>query len=262
MRLATYRFADGIGPARIGDGSVADLRALAPDMIALLERGWDDAGEIAPTQPLEPARLLAPVPVPRAFLGVGLNYRDHAAEQGRAVPEVPTVFAKLSQTVGAPYGYVVRPAATFDYEGELGVVIGRGESVAGYVVVNDLTIRALAKPDTLVLAKGAPGCGPFGPWITTADEIADPYALRILTQVNGETRQDSTTAQLHHRIDALIAFIAGSVRLQPGDVITTGSPGGSGVGFTPPRWLVPGDVVRVAIEGLGEIEHMIVETST
>lgn len=259
VKLATYRFDDGPGPARVEGDRLADLRPLAATMIDLIARGWDDAGRIAATQPLNPARLLAPVPAPRAFLGVGLNYRDHAAEVGRALPEVPPIFAKLQSAVAAPFGTVAIPAPSFDYEGELGIVMGSGNSVAGYVVVNDFTVRSLARPDTLTLAKSAPGAAPFGPWITTAEEVADAQALSITTHVNGVLRQASSTAQLHHAIADLIAFISRSVQLLPGDVITTGSPSGSGAGFDPPRWLVPGDIVRVAIAGLGHIEHIIVE---
>ena len=261
MNLATYRFDDGIGPARVADGRIADLRTLAPTMIDLIERGWDDAADVAATLPLDLERLLAPVPIPRAFLGVGLNYRDHAAETSRALPVEPRIFAKLASAVASPFSEIPRPAPTFDYEGELGVVIGRGGSVAGYVVVNDLTIRALAVPDTLLLAKSAPGSAPFGPWITTADAIADPHALAIRTIVNGELRQSSTTAQMHHRIDTILDYLADHVRLLPGDIVTTGSPSGAGLGFDPPRWLEPGDVVRVEIDGLGHIENRIVEGS-
>jgi len=257
MKLATYRFADGIGPARVEGGLLADLRGVAGTMIELLESGLAEAARPTANIPLDSARLLAPVPRPRAFLGVGLNYRDHAAEVGRPLPEVVPVFAKLASAVSPPFATIARPAASFDYEGELGVVIGAGGGIAGYVVVNDLTVRAFAKPDTLVLGKSAPGCAPFGPWITTADEIPDPHALRIETRVNGALRQSSTTAELHKRIPALLAFIGGQVTLQPGDVIATGSPAGSGVGFDPPRWLTPGDVVRVEIEHLGHIEHLI-----
>lgn len=276
MRLATYRFTDGVGIGAVINDHIVDLRAIAPSMIALLEQGEEGmaAARAAATDcdapPLDRTRLLAPVPAPRAFLGVGFNYRDHAAEVGRALPEIPAIFSKMIQAVAAPFAAIPFPSrqTTFDYEGELGIVIGRDcygidahaarSAIAGYVVVNDLTIRALAKPDTLALAKGGPGQGPFGPWITTADEVSDPQALAIRTWVNGELRQSSTTAQLHHGIFDLIAFIAAAVRLQPGDIITTGSPAGSGVGFDPPRWLRPGDVVRVAIDGLGHIENRIV----
>lgn len=259
MKLATYRFEDGVGPARIEGNRFSDLRALAPTMIDLIERGWDDAASIGATELLDPMRLLAPVPTPRAFIGVGLNYRDHAAETGRALPDEPRIFAKLASAVAPPFGDIALPAPTFDYEGELGIVIGRGGSIAGYVVVNDLTIRSLAAPDTLLLAKSAPGTAPFGPWLTTADEIADPHALAVRTTVDGEVRQSSSTAEMHHRIDDILTYLNKHIRLQAGDVVTTGSPGGAGAGFDPPRWLAPGDRVRVEIDGLGHIEHRIVE---
>lgn len=261
MKLATYRFDDGIGPARIDGDRVADLRPLAPTMIALIERGFDDAEAVAARHALDDARLLAPVPEPRAFLAVGLNYRDHAAEVGRNLPDLPLVFAKLPACVASPFATIAKPAATFDYEGELGVVMGNDGRIAGYVVANDLTIRALARPETLVLAKSAAGCGPLGPWITTADAVPDPHALAITTHINGELRQSSSTVQLHHRIPELLAFIAQSVALRAGDIVLTGSPGGSGAGFDPPRWLMPGDVVRVEIAGLGAIENRIGEPS-
>lgn len=274
MRLATYRFDDGAGPALVLGDRVADLRRHAPTMRALLAAGLHERPvEPGPDVPLDLARLLPPVPDPALFLGVGLNYRDHAAEVGRAPPERPPVFAKLPASLVGPYDAVAHPgwSDTFDYEGELGVVVGRGgrgiaaedamAHVAGYVVVNDLTVRALAAPDTLLLAKNGPGMAPFGPWITTADEIADPHALPIRTWVNGEPRQDGRTDQLHHRIPQLVAFVSRAVPLSPGDVISTGSPAGSGAGFSPPRWLRPGDAVRVGIDGLGAIENRIVGSS-
>lgn len=274
MKLATYAFEDGAGPARVADdeATVVDLRGLAPSVRALLEA---DALAVAaahagPVHPLDRACLLAPVPDARAFLGVGLNYRDHAAEVGRALPDVPPVFAKLPAALNGPHGDVPlsRHSDTLDYEGELGVVIGRRVhdaseadargAVAGYVVVNDVTVRALARPDTLVLGKSGAGHAPFGPWITAADAVPDPHALRLRTWIDGELRQDSTTAQLHHGVFALVSFISRALVLQPGDVIATGSPAGSGVGLRPPRYLRAGQVVRVAIEGLGHIENRIV----
>lgn len=268
MKLATYRFDDGVGPGRVEGDRIVDLRAVAADMAALL---GCDASVDGSSVPLDLARLLAPVPAPGVFLGVAINYRDHAAEVGRVLPDKPVLFAKLRGAVAPPYGWIMRPAGvdTLDYEGELGVVIGRRcyrpaaaealAAVAGYVVVNDVTVRGRSHPDRMLIAKGAPGHGPFGPWITTADAVPDPERLAIRTWVNGELRQDSSTAQLHHGIAALIAFIADAVELMPGDVIATGSPAGSGVGFDPPRFLKPGDVVRVEIEGLGAIEHVVEE---
>jgi len=130
--------------------------------------------------------------------------------------------------------------------------------IADYVVVNDVTMRDLARPDTLVLGKSGLGHGPFGPWLTTADAVTDPHALAIHTWVNGELRQSLTTAELHVGCFDLLAWLSSVLVLEPGTVIATGSPAGSEAGFTPPRWLVPGDVVRVAIEGLGAIEHRVV----
>lgn len=264
MQLANYRFDDGIGPGLVTDAGIADLRHLACSVRALLGRAGLSPG---PVHPLDPARLLPPIPDPASFIGVGLNYRDHAAEVGRLIPEQPPLFAKLPASLAAPQGETPWPGASFDYEGELGVVIGRAAyrvkaadamaHVAGYVVVNDLTVRDLARPDTLLLAKNGPGFAPFGPWLTTADEVPDPHALTLRTWVNGELRQHSSTAELHHRIPALIAYVSQAIPLAPGDVITTGSPHGSGIGMQPPRFLAPGDVVRVEIKGLGAIETRI-----
>lgn len=275
MRLATYRFDDGVGPGLVLGDRIADLRGLAPTLAALLATGaheWPvDPG---PSAPLDPARLLPPLPAPASFLCVALNYVDHAAEVGRPLPERPPVFNKLPLSVAAPHADVPHPgwSDSFDYEGELGVVIGRAgrgiaeadamAHVAGYLVVDDLTVRELAKPDTLVLGKNGPGMAPIGPWITTRDEVGDPYSLTIRTWVNGELRQDGSTADLHRRIPELIAFVSRAVPLVPGDVISTGSPRGSGAGLSPPRFLRPGDVVRVEIGGLGAIENRIVAASS
>lgn len=125
-------------------------------------------------------------------------------------------------------------------------------------MVNDVTVRELVTPDTVLLGKAGAGHGPFGPWLTTADAVPDPHALALTTHVNGEVRQASTTAELHRGVFELVAWLAAALVLEPGTVIATGSPAGSGVGFAPPRWLVPGDVVRVAIEHLGHIEHRVV----
>lgn len=268
MRLATYGFADGDRAARIEGDTVVDLgrreplaELLAPELAARLD------GD-GPRQPLDRARLRAPIPAPPAFLGVGLNYRDHARETGRALGSTPALFAKGHGAVAAPFATIASPFASLDYEGELGVVIGRrchrigaaaaADHVAGYVVVNDVTVRELVTPDAVLLGKGGAGHGPFGPWLTTADAVPDPHDLALTTHVNGELRQSSSTRELHRGVFELIAWLAAALVLEPGTVIATGSPGGSGVGFAPPRWLVAGDVVRVAIERLGAIEQRVV----
>lgn len=270
MRLATYRFDDGPAVGIVEDDGIADLGLRAPlaDLLDAEGRAAITAAlPHAPRVPLDPARLLAPIPHPPAILGVGLNYRDHAREVGRELGATPAVFAKLGGG-GPPYGDIVRPAwsDTLDYEGELGIVIGRrchrvAEAdapavIAGHVVMNDVTMRALAKPDTLVLGKSGPGHAPFGPWLTTADAVPD-RALAIRTWVNGHLRQFSNTRELHVGVFALVAWLSSILVLERGTVIATGSPAGSGVGFDPPRWLTPGDTVRVEIDGLGHIEHVV-----
>jgi 2-keto-4-pentenoate hydratase/2-oxohepta-3-ene-1,7-dioic acid hydratase in catechol pathway len=223
----------------------------------------------AVTQPLDNERLLPPVPDPALFIGVGLNYRNHAAEMGRELPRSPALFTKAPGSINTPYGVILRDpdAPSLDYEGELGIVIGRtcrkvpesraAEVIAGYVVVDDVTVRERITPDAVMLAKGGDTHGPFGPWITTADEIPDPHDLGIRTWVNGELRQDGSTADLHFGCFELVARISAALTLRPGDIITTGSPAGSGNGFQPPRWLEPGDVVRVEIDRIGAIEHVV-----
>ena len=263
MRLATYAFADGDRAARLEGDTVVDLGRREP-LAALLGQRLDHDG---PRSPLDRRRLRAPIPHPPAFLGVGLNYRDHARETGRTLGPMPAVFAKGQGAVAPPFGMLASPFASLDYEGELGVVVGRRAHrvaerdaagfVAGYVVVNDVTVRELVTPDTVMLGKAGPGLGPFGPWLTTADAVPDPHDLALITEVNGERRQASSTAELHVGVFALIAWLSAALVLEPGTVIATGSPAGSGVGCAPPRWLVAGDVVRVTIERLGHIEHVV-----
>ena len=264
MKLATYRFDDGVRVGRVEGETVVDLGRREP-LADLLGQRLEGDG---PRVPIDPARLCAPIPHPPAFIGVGLNYRDHARETGRTLGATPAVFAKGQGAVAPPFGTLSSRFASLDYEGELGVVIGRrchrvgaaaaADYIAGYVVVNDVTVRELVTPDTVMLGKGGVGHGPVGPWLTTADAVADPHALTITTHVNGEVRQASTTAELHVGVFDLVAWLSAALVLEPGTVIATGSPGGSGAGFAPPRWLVPGEVVRVEIGGLGHIEQRVV----
>jgi acylpyruvate hydrolase len=209
---------------------------------------------------LSEVTLLAPVPRPRAIFGIGMNYADHVAELGASAPEIPIVFMKLPSSAAPPGAPVRCPAVVrrLDYEGELAVVIGADGEVAGYAVADDVSARDLQKRELQwTRAKGADGFCPYGPWITTAEEIADPHALSLRTWVNGELRQDSSTSNLIFKIDELVAFIAETCTLQAGDLILTGTPGGVGMGFHPPRLLSSGDVVRIEIDRLGSIEHAI-----
>jgi 2-keto-4-pentenoate hydratase/2-oxohepta-3-ene-1,7-dioic acid hydratase in catechol pathway len=226
-------------------------------------RGLLSAERIEPAAgqawPLADVELLAPVPDPVTVYAIGLNYAAHAAETGAEPPEVPMVFTKVAGSVAPPAGPIRCPEVVrrLDYEGELTAVIGAAGAIAGYTVANDVSARDLqGREPQWTRAKGADTFCPFGPWITTVDEIDDPENLRLRTWVNGELRQDSTTSDLIFGPQALADFIAETCTLHPGDLILTGTP--SGVGMASGRFLQSGDVVRIEIEGLGVIEHQVV----
>jgi 2-keto-4-pentenoate hydratase/2-oxohepta-3-ene-1,7-dioic acid hydratase in catechol pathway len=204
--------------------------------------------------------LLAPVARPRAIFGIGLNYAAHAAETGRDAPEQPMVFMKLPSSAAPPNDALRVPAVIrrLDYEGELAVVMGAGGAVAGYAVSDDVSARDLqGREPQWTRAKGFDNSCPYGPWITTADEVSDPENLRLQTWVNGELRQDSSTSDLIFGIPALVDFLRETCTLEPGDLILTGTPSGVGMALDPPHFLQSGDVVRIEIEALGAIEHAI-----
>ena len=259
MKLATYLPPGASEPVAgevRGDEVVAFAHGTVLDRLASGDRTPADG----PAHPLAEVTLLAPVPQPRAIFGIGLNYAAHAAETGAELPEAPMVFLKLPSS-SVPGGGPVRcPAVVkrLDYEVELAVVMGSDGEIAGYAVADDVSARDLQKREPRwVRAKGFDTSCPWGPWITTADEVPDPEGLRISSQVNGETRQDSTTADLVFGPRALVDFIAETCTLAPGDLILTGTPQGVGQAMDPPRFLEAGDVVRCEIEGLGAIEHPI-----
>jgi 2-keto-4-pentenoate hydratase/2-oxohepta-3-ene-1,7-dioic acid hydratase in catechol pathway len=263
MRLATFLAPDEDAP-RAGEVRDGRVIAFAADETVLgrllVAGGGAPAPAGAPEWPLDAVTLLAPVPRPRAILGIGLNYADHAAETGAERPERPIVFTKLPAAAAAPGAPVHCPAAVrrLDYEGELAVVMGVDGQVAGYAIADDVTARDLqGREPQWTRAKGADGFCPFGPWITTADEVPDPHALALRTWVNGELRQDSSTAQLIFGVPELIDFISETCTLEPGDLILTGTPSGVGFAMDPPRFLESGDVVRIEIERLGAIEHAV-----
>jgi 2-keto-4-pentenoate hydratase/2-oxohepta-3-ene-1,7-dioic acid hydratase in catechol pathway len=197
---------------------------------------------------------------------MGLNYRAHAEEQGGSLPERPIVFMKLPAASAPPGGPIRCPAVVrrLDYEGELAVVIGPGGAVAGFAVADDVTGRDLQKREPQwTRAKGADTFCPWGPWITTADEVlgegggTSSPVLRLRTWVNGDLRQDSSTADLIFGVDEIVRFISETCTLEPGDLILTGTPSGVGTWQDPPSFLGSGDVVRVEIDGLGAIEHAV-----
>jgi acylpyruvate hydrolase len=258
MRLATIRAAGGGSQAAEVRGDrvvVFGGGATVLDRLASGDRTPADGAEHA----LADVELLVPY-VPRAIFGIGLNYRDHAAETGKEPPSAPIVFMKLPGSAVAPNADVRVPAVIrrLDYEAELAVVMGPGGTIAGYAVADDLSARDLqGREPQWTRAKGFDGSCPFGPWITTADEVADPGALPVRSWVNGEPRQDGSTADLIFSIDEIVAFIGEAITLQPGDLILTGTPAGVGMAMDPPRFLASGDVVRIEVGTLGAIEHRV-----
>jgi 2-keto-4-pentenoate hydratase/2-oxohepta-3-ene-1,7-dioic acid hydratase in catechol pathway len=282
MKLCTF-LRDGV--AHVGvvtDDGVVDLAAAAPelppDLVALLAAGEPAlrcaaaaASETSARLPLDSLHLAPPILRPPKFLAIGLNYADHVAEAGLETPRVPTVFNKQSTCVAGPKDPVHMPrvSSALDYEGELGVVIGRRcrhvprerahEVIAGYCVVNDVSVRdwQLRIP-TWTMGKSFDTHGPIGPWITTPDEVGDPHALRVRTWVNDELRQDSSTKNLIFDCFAIVEHLSTCFTLEPGDLVATGTPGGVGIAMKPPRLLSIGDLVRVEIEGLGALENRVV----
>ena len=261
MKLATFLLPGAHAP-QAGEVRGDAIVAFA-DGTTVLDRltSGDRTPAAGPEYPLADVGLLAPVPQPRAIFGVGLNYAAHAKETGKELPQAPIVFMKLPSSAAAPNGTLTIPAVIrrLDYEGELAVVMGAGHKVAGYAVANDVSARDLQRSEAQwVRGKGADTFCPWGPWITTTDDIPDPENLRLRTWVNGELRQDGSTSDLIFKIDKLISFITETCSLEPGDLILTGTPAGVGVYMDPPGLLNPGDVVKIEIEGLGSIEHPIV----
>jgi 2-keto-4-pentenoate hydratase/2-oxohepta-3-ene-1,7-dioic acid hydratase in catechol pathway len=274
---ATDRLAVAISPDTVVD--VADLlgerqwtmaRLLddVPRNLARL-RAVLDSGPTSGGLSLATLRVLPPVPRPGKIIAVGRNYREHAAEEEVGVPEAPLLFAKLPTALigdGAAVTWSAALATQVDYEAELAVVIGRTARnvpiehalafVLGYSCLNDVSARDLQVQDgQWTRAKSLDTFCPMGPWVVTADEIADPGQLRIRCRVNGEVRQDESTAALVRGVGELIAYCSRSFTLEPGDVIATGTPGGVGVFRDPPIFLEDGDTVEVEIDRIGTLRN-------
>lgn len=216
--------------------------------------------------------LEAPVARPPEFLAIGLNYALHIAESGREAPKVPVVFNKQATCVNRHGGDIVIPSPApdmIDYEGELGVVIGRTakrvkaadalDYVAGYLIVNDVSVRDWQRASaTMTMGKSWDTHGPIGPWLTTADEVPDPQNLSIKTWVSGDLRQDGHTKNMIFNVATLIEHLSTAFTLLPGTVIATGTPEGVGMAMNPQGFMHAGDTVRIEITGLGALENPVV----
>lgn len=284
MKLAMFTHAGGTRLGVVQGDMIADLAtadpALPPELKRLLELGpaaMERAREAAKKArdllPLSNVRLEAPIDRPNKFIAVGLNYADHVAETGSDRPEFPTIFNKQNTCVNRTGGPVHLPRVSpdmLDYEGEMAFVIGRrcrhvpraraAEVIAGYCIVNDVSVRdwQLRTP-TMTIGKSFDTHGPIGPWLTTADEVGDPHVLSLRTTVNGEQRQASNTSHLIFNCFQLVEHLSTAFTLEPGDVISTGTPSGVGLAMKPRCMLKAGDVVRIEIEKLGAIENQIID---
>jgi 2-keto-4-pentenoate hydratase/2-oxohepta-3-ene-1,7-dioic acid hydratase in catechol pathway len=260
VRIVGYRRDDGV--ARVGVVSGEQVIDAGPTP-------WEPEPG-ATVGRLDELDLLAPVPRPGKVVCVGRNYAAHAAETDSAIPDRPQLFAKWANAVVGPGAPVPLPPITdaLDYEGELVVVIGRTagrvpearalDHVFGYTCGNDVSARDLQFGDTQwIRGKALDGFAPMGPWIATTDEIPDPQSLHIRTEVNGEVRQDDTTANMLFSVARIVAYTTEAITLDPGDEIYTGTPPGVGHGMHPPTYLRAGDVVRVTIDGLGTLENEV-----
>jgi 2-keto-4-pentenoate hydratase/2-oxohepta-3-ene-1,7-dioic acid hydratase in catechol pathway len=299
MQLCTFRHQDriavGLVLGGLPDGHVMDLSAALGSVLSAHQPMIDLIAQWAvlkprveamaaavgsvdapATLPLAAVELLAPIPRPGKSLAIGLNYLEHVQErivgESRSVPEHQIWFPKLANAIHAPFAPIVLPRISqmSDYEAEMVAVIGQRcrhvpaerahEVVFGYAVGNDVSVRDIQKRTSQwTLGKSFDTHAPFGPWITTADQVSDPHGLEMRAWVNGELRQHSNTRLMMHKVWAQIAQLTQVMTLEPGDLIFTGTCSGVGAAFDPPKYLRAGDTVRIEIETLGAIEARCVD---
>ena len=285
MRIIAYR-QDGIDSlgVMVDEKAFLPLSRVAPSlpvcMIELLHiEGWQSQIEAgvsgrSPDISIEDVKLLPLVPETPVIWCVGVNYKEHQDETGRGAQEEPMFFIRTNHGLIGPYDPIIRPniSEQLDFEGELAVIIGKGgrhitrekahEHIAGYSIFNDGSIRDWQR-HTIQFCPGKnfEGTGPLGPWMMTPDEFGDPYAQSLTTRLNGVQVQHTSIANMDHKIDKQIEYLSTIHTLRPGDVISTGTPGGVGSRREPPLWMKPGDVVSVEITGLGIIENRIEQES-
>lgn len=281
MRLVSFKKNGYSGPGILHGSGVFPLRDIGfEDSLSFIAAGASERQRVQKLMnsassreliPLESVRLMAPISRPPKIFCIGLNYRDHAIESKMEVPAVPTVFAKYGNSVIGPGDPIVLWSATEkpDYEAEFAVVIGKRaknvpksewqDCVFGYTIVNDVSARDVQLATSQwTLGKSFDTFAPMGPHIVTADEVPDPHALEIRLSIAGETLQHSNTRELIFRVPDLIEYLSRMLTLEPGDVISTGTPAGVGLGRTPPRWLRAGEEVVIEIEKIGTLRNPVV----
>ncbi|NOT83272.1 MAG: fumarylacetoacetate hydrolase family protein [Methylococcaceae bacterium] len=281
MKLVTFTHANHTRVGAVVNDTIVDgagSQAIPVNMLAFLNAGATaltamqqliDSGDSR--LPLAAVKLEAPIPRPGKFLGVGLNYADHITETGRDKPEFPTIFTKQSTCVIGMGDAIHLPKVSnkLDYEGELAFVIGTRcrhvaaseapSMIAGYTIVNDVTVRDWQqRTPTWTLGKSFDTHGPMGPWLVTADEIADPHDLELKTWVNEELRQHANTRQMIFNCYELLTYLSQVMTLEPGDVISTGTPSGVGVKMQPRGYLQAGQRAKISIAGLGALINPVI----
>jgi 2-keto-4-pentenoate hydratase/2-oxohepta-3-ene-1,7-dioic acid hydratase in catechol pathway len=272
MKLVSFSTSGHIRPgALLEDGAVVDLSTSEyTNTLSVIASGLNSASD-GPSQHVNNVRLHAPISNPPRVFAIGLNYRDHAKESGMAIPTTPVVFLKLSTPDIGTCDEIVLPKNSNqpDFEAEFAFVIGKGgyripasawrEHVYGYTIVNDVSARDVQfATSQWSLSKSFPTFCPLGPAIVTADEVEDPHQLAISLNIDGELLQNSNTRELIFGIPALVEYLSSITPLLPGDIVSTGTPAGVGLGRTPKRWLKTGETVTVKVEGLGSLSNPVV----
>lgn len=282
MRLVTFEVDGKARPGVLNESDgIFDLsREGFSSMLEVIEAASSDPAKINrfvsdpavdSAYTLGAVKLLAPIPRPRKLLCVGLNYRDHALETGSEIPKVPTIFNKFATAVIGPGDNIILPKVSKspDYEAEFAFVIGKGgrhikaenwrDHVFGYTIVNDVSARDYQRATTQwLMGKTFDTFAPMGPWIVTADCVPDPHDVDVRIEINGEVLQNSNTRELIFKLPDLIAFLSSVFTLEPGDIVSTGTPAGVGVARTPQRFLQPGDDVAVKIPVIGELRNPVI----
>ncbi|MBN9535942.1 MAG: hypothetical protein BGN99_00035 [Alphaproteobacteria bacterium 65-37] len=279
MRLVSFRHA---GTRKFGaatEDGVVDLSQRTGERwpslrAAIAAKGLDElaaaAKDVGADLGFDEIEWLPVIPDPEKILCIGLNYASHVGEVGRKVPEQPSVFSRLHSTLVPHRGKIVRPRASidFDFEGELAVVIGERcrhvsrasalSVIAGYTCFLDGSVRDFQK-HSVTAGKNFPATGPLGPWMVTADVVADPQRLELTTRLNGNVVQQDTTDHMIFDVATIIEYLSTVTWLEPGDIIATGTPDGVGAGRKPPLWMKPGDEVEVDISGIGTLSVNVVD---